>query len=114
MFPTLIPAAIAFLTSSTMPAPYSGWVMIASYLPDPVASWSCLTWSAGTRLASKTVRLALPAAAAAFAAASIGASELWAPANDGWAIRGVCAAARGAPGPPAALGGAADGAATDG
>ncbi len=74
MLPTAMPAAMAFLTSSTMPAPYSGWVMIASYLPDATASWSCLTWSAGTRLASNTVRLALPAAAAALAAASIGAS----------------------------------------
>ena len=45
MLPTLMPAAMAFLTSSTMPAPYSGWVMIASYLPEATASWSCLTCS---------------------------------------------------------------------
>ena len=74
MLPTAMPAAMAFLTSSTIPAPYSGWVMIASYLPDAMASWSCFVWSAGSRLASKTVRFALPAAAAAWAAASIGAS----------------------------------------
>ena len=48
--------------------------MIASYLPDAVASWSCFVWAAGSRFASKTVSLALPAAAAAWAAASIGAS----------------------------------------
>ena len=45
-----------------------------SYLPDAIASWSCLVWVAGSRLPSNTVRLALPAAAAALAAASIGAS----------------------------------------
>ena len=74
MLPTATPAAIAFFTSSTIPAPYSGWVMIASYLPDATASWSCFVWSAGLSLASKTVSFAFPAAAAAWAAASIGAS----------------------------------------
>ena len=44
MLPTAMPAAMASLTPSTRPAPNSGWVMIASYLPDAVASWSCFVW----------------------------------------------------------------------
>ena len=49
-------------------------MMIPSYLPDATAPWSCLICCAGSSLASKTVNFALPAAAAAWAAASIGAS----------------------------------------
>ena len=60
MLPTLMPAAMAFLTSSTMPAPYSGWVMIASYLPEATASWSCLTWSAGIQVRVEDGQVGVP------------------------------------------------------
>ncbi len=74
MLPIATPAAMAALASSTRPAPYTGCRMIPSYLPDATASWSSLTCVPGSRLPSMTVSLALPAAAAACAAASIGAS----------------------------------------
>src|SRR6476661_179765 len=68
MLPTLIPAAMAFLTSSTMPAPYSGWVMIASYLPEATAFWSFLSLTLGAA-AALGAALAAVVGAATLAAA---------------------------------------------
>ena len=51
-----------------------GCRMMPSYLPDATASWSSFTWVPGSRLPSNTVSVALLAAAAAWAASSIGAS----------------------------------------
>ena len=74
MLPIGTPAAIAALASSTRPAPYTGCRMIPSNLPDVTASWSSFTWVPGSRLPSNTVSFALFAAAAAWAASSIGLS----------------------------------------
>ena len=74
MLPMWMPAAIACSAPGTSAGPYTGCRMMPSYFPEAIASWSCWVWVCGLRLPSKTVRLALPAAAAALAAASIGAS----------------------------------------
>jgi hypothetical protein len=74
MLTTLIPLAIASLTSETSPVLSIGWVMMPLYWPElmTVCSWSyCVC---GLLLASNTLSVAPSADATAWAAASIGAS----------------------------------------
>ena len=73
-FTTLIPFLIAFSTSPIRLVPKIGCTMIASYCPELAAVWSWANCFFGSLFASKTVIFPPPVAAAAFAAASIGAS----------------------------------------